>query len=102
MWWDATSGTIWLLRGEFVADRKSTRLNSSHLVISYAVFCLKKKTHIVFPPHALSVLVGQRIGRRDVGRPCVLGRRSPDGRVGMFGYQSFSTIVVPHELPLAD
>src|SRR5256885_12767793 len=28
-------------------DRKSTRLNSSHLVISYAVFCLKKKKHIV-------------------------------------------------------
>src|SRR5256885_11024937 len=28
---------------EIVADRKSTRLNSSHLVISYAVFCLKKK-----------------------------------------------------------
>src|SRR5256885_9813213 len=27
------------------ADRKSTRLNSSHLVISYAVFCLKKKKH---------------------------------------------------------
>src|SRR5256885_8743275 len=26
-----------------VEDRKSTRLNSSHLVISYAVFCLKKK-----------------------------------------------------------
>src|SRR2546426_6157121 len=31
----------------FVRDRKSTRLNSSHLVISYAVFCLKKKkTHM--------------------------------------------------------
>src|SRR2546426_7579349 len=29
---------------EFKKDRKSTRLNSSHLVISYAVFCLKKKT----------------------------------------------------------
>src|SRR5256885_12693565 len=29
-----------------ILDRKSTRLNSSHLVISYAVFCLKKKnTH---------------------------------------------------------
>src|SRR5258705_2992461 len=28
-----------------VEDRKSTRLNSSHLGISYAVFCLKKKTH---------------------------------------------------------
>src|SRR2546426_2441534 len=27
----------------FKPDRKSTRLNSSHLVISYAVFCLKKK-----------------------------------------------------------
>src|SRR5256885_12973620 len=30
-------------RFELLADRKSTRLNSSHLVISYAVFCLKKK-----------------------------------------------------------
>src|SRR5256885_5143241 len=29
----------------FHTDRKSTRLNSSHLVISYAVFCLKKKQH---------------------------------------------------------
>src|SRR5439155_9189942 len=28
-------------------DRKSTRLNSSHVAISYAVFCLKKKKHIV-------------------------------------------------------
>src|SRR5256885_10244013 len=28
-------------------DRKSTRLNSSHLVISYAVFCLKKKKRVV-------------------------------------------------------
>src|SRR5256885_6823139 len=27
-------------------DRKSTRLNSSHLVISYAVFCLKKKNQV--------------------------------------------------------
>src|SRR5258708_32076582 len=27
------------------ADRKSTRLNSSHQIISYAVFCLKKKKH---------------------------------------------------------
>src|SRR5256885_3783851 len=28
-------------------DRKSTRLNSSHLVISYAVFCLKKKNYLL-------------------------------------------------------
>src|SRR5437588_7646664 len=32
-----------VLRREDRADRKSTRLNSSHTVISYAVFCLKKK-----------------------------------------------------------
>src|SRR2546426_2358079 len=30
-------------------DRKSTRLNSSHLVISYAVFCLKKKNRAAVP-----------------------------------------------------
>src|SRR5256885_10341559 len=36
---DAGPATEWAL----TADRKSTRLNSSHLVISYAVFCLKKK-----------------------------------------------------------
>src|SRR5256885_12404886 len=35
-----------LLPGISPADRKSTRLNSSHLVISYAVFCLKKKMMI--------------------------------------------------------
>src|SRR5258708_8114973 len=29
----------------FAGDRKSTRLNSSHQIISYAVFCLKKKKH---------------------------------------------------------
>src|SRR5256885_8639582 len=32
-------------------DRKSTRLNSSHLVISYAVFCLKKKTKDAITPN---------------------------------------------------
>src|SRR5256885_12107033 len=31
------------IEGAWRKDRKSTRLNSSHLVISYAVFCLKKK-----------------------------------------------------------
>src|SRR5256885_7653499 len=34
------------------ADRKSTRLNSSHLVISYAVFCLKKKKKYQTPQRA--------------------------------------------------
>src|SRR2546426_8628233 len=32
--------------GRGTEDRKSTRLNSSHLVISYAVFCLKKKKDV--------------------------------------------------------
>src|SRR5947199_5051856 len=34
--------------GPQIADRKSTRLNSSHLGISYAVFCLKKKRTFCF------------------------------------------------------
>ena len=32
-------------------DRKSTRLNSSHQIISYAVFCLKKKKYFIFTMH---------------------------------------------------
>src|SRR2546430_10177090 len=35
-----------LRRDEGLADRKSTRLNSSHSQISYAVFCLKKTNHL--------------------------------------------------------
>src|SRR5256885_11711048 len=35
-------------------DRKSTRLNSSHLVISYAVFCLKKKNTTTAIVHIVS------------------------------------------------
>src|SRR5947207_4912731 len=35
---------MWLCQCRDSLDRKSTRLNSSHTVISYAVFCLKKKT----------------------------------------------------------
>src|SRR5690606_41241735 len=35
-------------QGGCLADRKSTRLNSSHVKISYAVFCLKKKTRQAF------------------------------------------------------
>src|SRR5256885_7389535 len=34
---------------ERLSDRKSTRLNSSHLVISYAVFCLKKNNDVIRP-----------------------------------------------------
>src|SRR6266446_727489 len=41
-------------------DRKSTRLNSSHLVNSYAVFCLKKKKHSI-APRLFSMCVTARI-----------------------------------------
>src|SRR5689334_24430291 len=40
-------GSILFLPGGTTEDRKSTRLNSSHSSSSYAVFCLKKKTHCV-------------------------------------------------------
>src|SRR5205814_9968198 len=40
--WGATPGST-TLSSSAARDRKSTRLNSSHLGISYAVFCLKKK-----------------------------------------------------------
>src|SRR5438874_7837701 len=56
---------LWL-EEESAVDRKSTRLNSSHVEISYAVFCLKKKKHdritanalknvTVGPPHQLGL-----------------------------------------------
>src|SRR2546422_3733694 len=41
---DHTGGDHASIDGHSAADRKSTRLNSSHGYISYAVFCLKKKT----------------------------------------------------------
>src|SRR5438034_8863594 len=40
---DSSAITAAVLRALGAQDRKSTRLNSSHTVISYAVFCLKKK-----------------------------------------------------------
>src|SRR5882724_10282632 len=55
-------------------DRKSTRLNSSHLGISYAVFCLKKKSKIVFGGHRDRTLgfldIAQEVrSRRRAGLP---------------------------------
>src|SRR3712207_7733979 len=46
---DAPLGQRRQSRRELLTDRKSTRLNSSHANISYAVFCLKKNT----PPNSL-------------------------------------------------
>src|SRR5258705_2527526 len=60
------------------ADRKSTRLNSSHLDISYAVFCLDKKNHCHQLPRGISWNLRHRLGLRripdqdgiDGGIPC--------------------------------
>src|SRR5258708_31157149 len=38
-------------------DRKSTRLNSSHQIISYAVFCLKKKKYLITNAHKSSATI---------------------------------------------
>src|SRR3712207_8256671 len=43
---DALGATPLVEEADLTADRKSTRLNSSHANISYAVFCLKKKNHL--------------------------------------------------------
>src|SRR5256885_8812234 len=45
-------------------DRKSTRLNSSHLVISYAVFCLKKKITFATMLTRTSTYMDDAIGNR--------------------------------------
>src|SRR4051812_30364260 len=46
------------LRSSAIAgDRKSTRLNSSHMSISYAVFCLKKKKEVILELHVLSIML---------------------------------------------
>src|SRR5688572_31192759 len=45
----AASGAIDQLNENTIGDRKSTRLNSSHSQISYAVFCLKKKNQNSLP-----------------------------------------------------
>src|SRR2546426_2014231 len=53
-------------------DRKSTRLNSSHLVISYAVFCLKKKKK-PRPPRSIDRLESPAGNAQCVGTACRQG-----------------------------
>src|SRR2546426_6917264 len=61
-WWTAFA-PLW--RMVFLnRDRKSTRLNSSHLVISYAVFCLKKKKTATEVMHDAALYV-RRVDQRN-------------------------------------
>src|SRR5256885_11036070 len=52
--------------GRAELDRKSTRLNSSHLVISYAVFCLKKKKDRLLPDQHRQVRLFQSTAVRQL------------------------------------
>src|SRR2546429_1225573 len=54
---DSTLDTLWGSISATVRDRKSTRLNSSHGYISYAVFCLKKKNDDVREPPGIEKFV---------------------------------------------
>src|SRR5690349_23088656 len=58
----ALATALALALGACGSDRKSTRLNSSHVEISYAVFCLKKKNRV-------------RCSSHDFGIPCSVVRR---------------------------
>src|SRR5256886_2983999 len=53
----------------YCRDRKSTRLNSSHSQISYAVFCLKKKQNISTAPRSSSTLPRSARPRAHANRP---------------------------------
>src|SRR5437868_12756940 len=44
--WKDLTDSVNSMAGNLTGDRKSTRLNSSHVSISYAVFCLKKKSQM--------------------------------------------------------
>src|SRR5258708_24489233 len=78
-------GRIWrgfpiLARGpQAHEDRKSTRLNSSHQIISYAVFCLKKKTTECFyrwqtlATHLFNTGTHKSSGKKERPMHCVTG-----------------------------
>src|SRR6476620_8486632 len=91
-------------------DRKSTRLNSSHANISYAVFCLKKKKHRRRPPRR------HQLQRQDRGRDftvvqgircslCRAGRRRRRGRCFFFNDTATTeiyTLSLHDALPIYD
>src|SRR5205807_4120773 len=82
-------GFVWIFNLLEKLDRKSTRLNSSHLVISYAVFCLKKKMDLTvlrgrLPGQDARLpaprLDARRLPRDAAARPGRLLGRALDGR----------------------
>src|SRR3989454_1550639 len=83
-------------------DRKSTRLNSSHLVISYAVFCLKKKTRRPSRSRARIPLAGRGVSAnrwtgRWLGPPGRLGPKRAPAALTRRGSQR--RVQRPHTVP---
>src|SRR3954464_10654220 len=99
----------------FRSDRKSTRLNSSHTIISYAVFCLKKKNRTpalavlhhrpvadrldALRPHA------PRVGGAGASATTVVQTRRHGGRTGFFFFNDrpppdIYTLPLPPALPV--
>src|SRR5437868_9014708 len=62
-------GRRWSAAADAPTDRKSTRLNSSHVSISYAVFCLKKKKDRKIRCDILSYLHSNHIADRNLTLP---------------------------------
>src|SRR2546430_7584713 len=61
------TSALTFLRSCITTDRKSTRLNSSHSQISYAVFCLKKKkASVSLPDHSVSTRSSRQLDSPDI------------------------------------
>src|ERR1039457_4974903 len=90
-----------------IIDRKSTRLNSSHLVISYAVFCLKKKKEKVMDlvedddglQRACAVL-RHEARATSVGRNAGVANLNEEDRAGLFFFFFFLRMRDPRISPL--
>src|SRR5471032_3563845 len=68
--WPARNG------GKARRDRKSTRLNSSHITISYAVFCLKKKKNHLTDLTAVTLTADNIIKSKDIVKAMEVIRKS--------------------------
>src|SRR3954465_7238573 len=87
----------------FRSDRKSTRLNSSHTIISYAVFCLKKKRYSQIAAAYLFIGVGRRGPSLPRGPPPArpraraAGLRPRDGGIAAALHHFFLKVARPPE-----
>src|SRR2546430_8727736 len=76
-WWGLSSSIYHSLQAQFDQDRKSTRLNSSHSQISYAVFCLKKKKNFPLKYRSRPIAALKDTERASVHTTTTSARLSP-------------------------